>query len=62
LKKGGLLWAIEEPLTVGQHLVMCEEKCLPAVVVRRIIELIFFILPHALVFVINPIANYVYVS
>ncbi len=47
---------------VGQHLVMCEEKCLPAVVVRRIIESIFIIVPCLLVFVINPTVHYVYVS
>ncbi len=46
---------------VGQHLVMCEENCLPAVVVRRIIESIV-IVPHSLVFVINPTIHYVYVS
>jgi hypothetical protein len=61
-KKGGLLWAIGEPLMVGQHLVMCKEKCLPAVIVRRIIELIFVIVPHSLVFVINPTVHYVFVS
>jgi hypothetical protein len=62
LKKDGLLWAIGEPLMVGQHLVMCKEKCLPAVVVRRIIESIFIIIPRSLVFVINPTVHYVYVS
>jgi hypothetical protein len=61
-EKGRLLWAIGEPLMVGQHLGMCKEKCLPAVVVRRIIESIFAIIPHSLIFVINPTVHYVYVS
>jgi hypothetical protein len=61
LKKGGPIWAIGEPLMVGQHLVMCEENCLPAVVVRRIIKSIV-IVPHSLVFIINPTIHYVYVS
>ncbi len=47
---------------VGQHLVMCKEKCLPAVVVRRIIESIFVIVPCLLVFFINLTVHYVYVS
>jgi hypothetical protein len=44
-KKGSLLWAIEEPLMIGQHLVMCKGKCLPVVIVRRIVESIFVLVP-----------------
>jgi hypothetical protein len=57
LKKDCLLWAIGEPLMMGQHLVMCEEKCLPVVVYRRIVESTF-----VLVFVCNLIVHYAYVS
>ncbi len=57
-KKGGLLWAIGEPLMIGQHLVMCEEKWLPVIVVRRIIKSIFVIVPCSLVFVCNLTVHY----
>ncbi len=59
LKKGGLLWAIGEPLMMGQHLGMCKEKCLPAVVVRRIVESTLVLVPRLLVFVCNPAVHYV---
>jgi hypothetical protein len=57
LKKGGLLWAIGEPLMMGQHLVMRKGKCLPVVVYRRIVESTF-----VLIFVCNPTIHYAYVS
>ncbi len=47
---------------MGQHLVMCEEKCLPAVVVRRIVKLIAVLVPCSLVFVCNPTVHYAYLS
>jgi hypothetical protein len=56
-KKGGLLWVIGEPLVMGQHLVMCKEKCLPVVVYRRIVKLTF-----VLVCICNPTVYYAYVS
>ncbi len=58
---GGLLWVIGEPLMMGQHLVMCEEKCLPAVIVRRIVESAFVLVPCLLVFVHNLTIRYAYV-
>jgi hypothetical protein len=62
LKQGGLLWAIGEPLMIGQHLVMREEKCLPAAIVRIIIKSIFAIIPCLLIFIYNPTVHYVNVS
>ncbi len=61
-KKGSLLWVIGEPLMMGQNLVMCKEKCLPVVVVRRIVESTFVLIPCLLVFVRNPTVHYAYVS
>ncbi len=61
LKQNGLLWAIGEPLMIDQHLVMREEKYLPAVVVRIIIKSIFIIVPCLLIFVCDPTIHYVYV-
>ncbi len=62
LKQGDLLWAIGEALMIGQHLVMYEEKCLPAVIVRIIIKSFFVIVPCSLIFVCNPTVHYVHLS
>jgi hypothetical protein len=38
---------------IGQNLVMHEEKCLPAIVVRIIVKIIFVVIPCSLIFVCN---------
>jgi hypothetical protein len=61
-KQGGLLWAIGEPLMIGQHLVMWGGKSLPVVIVRIIIKLIFAIVLCSLIFVCNLIVHFANVS